>query len=463
MTFKDREQAGRLLGEHLERYRADNPIVLGLTRGGVPVAYEVARFLGAELDFLVVRKIGAPGSPEYAIGAIAEGGTVYLRRDALLEIGLRDDAFAELAEAEAEELARRVRLYRGDRPMPDLAGRTVIVVDDGVATGATAHAAGRAARSRRAARVVLAAPVIAAASEAELRLDFDQVIAVRFPEAFFAVSQWYARFPQVSDDEVLDIVRRSRAETPEREGGARREAASVAPEDDPPPFEPYEEILTIPFEGGELHADVVLPPEARGIVVFVHGSGSTRRSPRNRFVARVMQQAGFATVLFDLLTPAEAAEDEVTADLRFDIELLTGRVSAATRCLTALPRTRGLRLGYFGASTGAAAALAAAAAFPDEVGAVVSRGGRPDLVAPDVLRKVRAPALLVVGSRDETVLRFNQSVLAHLRAAELAVVPGATHLFEEPGTLDAVARLAARWFERHLAQGVAAPHTNVMH
>jgi putative phosphoribosyl transferase len=190
--------------------------------------------------------------------------------------------------------------------------------------------------------------------------------------------------------------------------------------------------------------------------MFVHGSGSTRRSPRNRFVARAMQEAGFATLLFDLLTLEEAEEDEVTTRLRFDIRLLTGRVMAVTRRVSELPRTRGLRIGYFGASTGAAAALAAAAELPQRIAAVVSRGGRPDLVPPATLEKVRAPVLLVVGGKDDTVLRLNRAVLPHLAAAELAIVPGATHLFEEPGALGAVARRAAEWFECHLAVSAGA-------
>jgi len=462
MMFRDRAHAGRLLAAKLERYRAERPIVLGLTRGGVPVAFEVARHLEADLDVIVVRKIGAPGSPEYAVGAIAEGGAVYVNREALRDVGIGDDQVADLAEHEAVELARRVRVYRGDRKAPDLAERTVLVVDDGVATGATARAAGRSVRQRGAAHLILAAPVIAAASEAELRSEFDEVIAVDLPEAFYAVSQWYERFTQVSDEEVLEYLRRARGERPEQRtdlpSGER-----TGPDPAEPP-RPEEETLAIPFDGspfgpGTLDADLALPAHAKGLVMFVHGSGSTRRSPRNRFVARAMQEAGFATLLFDLLTPEEVEENEVTTRLRFDIELLTGRVMAVTRWVCELPRTRGLRIGYFGASTGAAAALTAAAELPERIAAVVSRGGRPDLVAPATLGRVRAAALLVVGSRDEAVLGLNRGVLAHLAAAELAVVPGATHLFEEPGALGAVARLAAGWFERHLAEpaGIGAP------
>lgn len=456
MRFRDRQHGGRLLSAKLERYRAERPIVLGLTRGGVPVALEVSLALGAELDVMVVRKIGAPGCPEYAIGAVAEGGSTYVRHDAVREVGLGEDDVARLAEREAVEIVRRVRTYRGDRPPPDLAGRTVIVVDDGVATGATARAAARAARQRGAARVVLAAPVIAATAAPELALDFDDVVAVDLPEPFIAVGLWYERFGQVPDEAVLECLRRSR-EGPEAEGEEIWDGEWIGPERGDPPAELEPETLAIPFDGspsgpGVLDADLVLPGGAKGLVMFVHGSGSSRRSPRNRFVARVLQRAGFATLLLDLLTPAEAAEDEVTARPRFDVELLTGRVLAATRWLSALPRTRGLRLGYFGASTGAAAALAAAAEEPGLIAAVVSRGGRPDLVEARTLEKVRAPVLLVVGSRDETVLRLNRAALPHLAAAELAVVPGATHLFEEPGALQAVAARAAEWFERRFGE-----------
>jgi putative phosphoribosyl transferase len=458
MAFRDRRDGGRQLAARLERYRTERPIVLGLTRGGVPVAFEVARSLGALLDVIVVRKIGAPESPEYAIGAIAEGGAVFVRRDAQREVGLDDEGFAALAEREAAVLARRVRVYRGERPMPELAGRTVVVVDDGVATGATAHAAARAARQRGAARVVLAAPVIAAATEPELRPDFDDVVAVDFPERFFAVGLWYERFEPTSDEEVLECLRRSR-ETPPPESGELWDGEWDGPD---PPAVAEEEALAIPFDGsasgpGVLDAELFLPPGAKGLVLFVHGSGSTRHSPRNRFVAREMQRAGFATLLLDLLTPGEAAEDEVTLQLRFDIGLLASRVLAATRWVSALPRTRLLPLAYFGASTGAAAALAAAAENPGRVASVVSRGGRPDLVPVTLLRRVRAPVLLLVGSRDEEVLRLNRSVLRHLSSAELSIVPSATHLFEEPGALETVARRAAEWFALSFEEATLGP------
>jgi putative phosphoribosyl transferase len=208
--------------------------------------------------------------------------------------------------------------------------------------------------------------------------------------------------------------------------------------------------LRVPAAGVVLEADVVVPEPARGLVLFAHGSGSSRHSPRNRYVAGELQAAGMATVLADLLTPREEQVDMRTGALRFDIDLLAGRVTALTDRLVEQERLAGLGVGLFGASTGAAAALVTAAARPGQVQAVVSRGGRPDL-AGAALRQVRQPTLLIVGGRDQTTLGLNRGAMAELAGAtRFEVVPGASHLFEEPGALDEVARLARDWFVRHL-------------
>src|SRR5215208_3753990 len=198
----------------------------------------------------------------------------------------------------------------------------------------------------------------------------------------------------------------------------------------------------------ELEGILDIPEGAQGIVLFAHGSGSGRHSPRNRYVAGALREAGLATLLIDLLTPEEEEVDLETRRLRFDIGLLADRLAGATDWLSENPDTRGLRVGYFGASTGAGAALVAAAERSEAVGAVVSRGGRPDL-AGDVLPVVGAPTLLIVGGEDEPVIGMNREAFAQMRAEKkLEVVPGATHLFEEPGTLEEVARIAAGWFAR---------------
>jgi dienelactone hydrolase len=199
-----------------------------------------------------------------------------------------------------------------------------------------------------------------------------------------------------------------------------------------------------------LNADLVTSLDAAGLVLFAHGSGSSRHSPRNRFVAHVLEQHGFGTLLADLLTPAEEEADRVTAELRFDIDLLAARVIAVVDWLRERPDTRALPLGLFGASTGAAAALRAAAERPQSIAAVVSRGGRPDL-AGSALPRVAAPTLLIVGSLDTEVLRMNRDALARMRGpAAIEIVEGATHLFEEPGALSEVAELAADWFGTHV-------------
>jgi putative phosphoribosyl transferase len=212
-----------------------------------------------------------------------------------------------------------------------------------------------------------------------------------------------------------------------------------------------EQAVRIPAGAVGLDGTLAIPEGTRAMVLFAHGSGSSRHSPRNRFVAQILREAHLGTLLMDLLTAPEEDADAATGHLRFDIPFLATRLVAATDWLLAGAATRDLRIGYFGASTGAAAALVAASQRPNAVGAIVSRGGRPDL-AREVLGGVRAPTLLIVGERDRAVLAMNEEALRALRTEkELAIVPGATHLFEEPGALEEVARLAAGWFVRHIA------------
>ncbi|MBI2492650.1 MAG: dienelactone hydrolase family protein [Candidatus Rokubacteria bacterium] len=211
---------------------------------------------------------------------------------------------------------------------------------------------------------------------------------------------------------------------------------------------PAERLVHVRVDSLTLEGALAVPPAAGGIVLFAHGSGSSRKSPRNNFVARELRAGGLGTLLMDLLTP----EEDALRATRFDIDLLTRRLTAATRWLADQPETKALPLGYFGASTGAAAALKAAAALGPDVRAVVSRGGRPDLAAPD-LPRVQAPTLLIVGGLDDVVLDLNRRAYETLTARkELVVVPRATHLFEEPGALEEVARLARDWFTRYLGR-----------
>jgi putative phosphoribosyl transferase len=215
--------------------------------------------------------------------------------------------------------------------------------------------------------------------------------------------------------------------------------------------------VQIPSGPATLEGELQVPAGATGVVLFAHGSGSSRHSPRNQFVARTIREAGVGTLLFDLLTREEETVDLQTRHLRFDIGMLAERLEDATNWIKQEGETSHLRVGYFGSSTGGGAALVAAAEIGEEVGAVVSRGGRPDLAGPEALRRVKSPTLLIVGGNDVPVIRMNEEAYASLRCEkEIKIVPNASHLFEEPGALEEVARLAANWFKTHLQPRVSA-------
>jgi putative phosphoribosyl transferase len=432
VMFTDRVDAGRRLAQDLDSLRGTDVVVLGLPRGGVPVAAEVARALDAPLDVIVVRKLGVPFQPELAMGAVGEAGVRVVDAEIFRRAGVTDAELRSVERREREEVDARVARLRRGRHRVDLKGRTAVIVDDGLATGSTARAACRVARQLGAARVVVAVPV-APADTVRSMTDADTVVCVAVPERFGAVGAYYRDFTPTSEDEVvalLDAAARRR-----RDSGVR-----VAGDCE------FDADVEIPIESLVLEGHLHLPDSPSGVVVFAHGSGSSRHSPRNRFVADVLHQAGFGTLLMDLLTP----DEEHTRANVFDIELLAGRLGAATRWLGRQPEVAGLSMGYFGASTGAGAALWAAAEPDSDVAAVVSRGGRPDLAGPR-LGLVRAPTLLIVGGADTAVLELNREALQRLHCpGQLAVIPGATHLFEEPGTLAEAAKVAGDWFARYL-------------
>lgn len=400
--FRDRQTAGRRLGHALVAQGVEADVVLGLPRGGVPVAAEVALALGIPLDAIVVRKLGAPLHHELAMGAVGESGVLVLHDSVVRSFAISSDEIEAAADRERAEVERRSHRLRSSRRRISLRDAAVIVVDDGIATGSTARAACLVARAQGAAHVTLAVPVAPQGWEREMDDAADEYITLETPFDFGAVGSAYHDFDQVPDDEVERLLR-----------------------------QPVGQLLV---------AD-----DARGVVLFAHGSGSSHASPRNRHVARILRHHRLGTVLVDLLSPAEAADRALV----FDIDLLGTRLTSMIQWVRARPDCRGLPLSLFGASTGAAAALRAAADARTHVAAVVSRGGRPDL-AGEALSRVTAPTLLIVGGLDHAVLTLNKEAAERLHCEHtLSIVPGATHLFEEPGTLDEVAVLAADWFTRH--------------
>jgi len=449
--FRDRRDAGRELAAQLRKYRNAKPIVLGLPRGGVPVAYEVARELDAPMDVCVVRKIGAPDEPELGIGAVAEDGALWVNREAMTLVGVSSSKLPKLIEAQRAEVEARVKRFRKGAPPLDVHDRLVLVVDDGIATGGTVRAAVETLRARGAGRIVVAVPVGASDSIDEIAEVADEVVCPHSERAFFAVGQWYDDFTATTDDDVIELLDRASSERKKRErkGRERAELTSTS----------HQRNVQIPVGDRRLEGQLTIAArgEAKptGLVIFAHGSGSGRHSPRNQFVAGELQRQGLATLLLDLLTQEEEVVDALTGHLRFDIGLLASRLVAATEWARQDRETRELDIGYFGASTGAAAALIGAAERPELVHAVVSRGGRPDL-AEGWLGRVKAPTLLIVGGADREVVRLNREAFADLQCTkELEIVPHATHLFPEPGALERVAELAGGWFKSHL--GVRVP------
>jgi putative phosphoribosyl transferase len=319
-VFADRSEAGRRLAEHLGRFAGEDVVVLGLPRGGVPVAAEVAAALKAPLDVIVVRKLGVPFQPELAMGAIGEDGARVINDEV---VGLAHITRKELAAVEAREraeLERRAHRFRAAGPRIDLQGRTALIVDDGIATGSTARAACQVARAHGAAKVVLAAPV--APSDVFRRLDgvVDELVVCATPEPFYGVGQFYTDFSQTSDDQVVDLLAVARARA------MRRNTVG----DDPPlRSEEVEIAIGSATVAGYLH----VPSAPAGLVVFAHGSGSSRHSSRNRYVATVFNHAGIATLLFDLLTDRE----ELDRANVFDLELLADRLTQVTRWARAQP------------------------------------------------------------------------------------------------------------------------------
>lgn len=425
MIFQNRRNAGQLLGQRLHNYKKENCIILALPRGGVPVAAEIATVLSASLDVLVVRKIGAPFQSELAVGAICEEAEPIWNSALLYQMGLEPDDLAGTVNLEREKVIRQIKLFRESRGFPSVAKKTVVLVDDGLATGATMFAAVKYLKKKGAAKIVVAVPVAAKSSSLQLRNKVDEVVVLEEREDLGSVGQWYEDFSQVADDEVVTLLKQS-----------VDSSKKVIRE------------IEIPIDTVKLRGDLTTFSSMKALIIFVHGSGSSRKSPRNQQVASYLNQRGFGTFLFDLLTDQEAQDRKNV----FNIDFLSRRLVLATTWLRRQSDLNTLRFGFFGASTGAGAAMKAASMLSEKdlVYAIVSRGGRPDL-AGSALKLVKAPTLLLVGGQDFGVVELNQQAQQMIVNCKLVIVPGATHLFEEPGALDEVSNKAAEWFLDHLS------------
>ncbi|MFB7596154.1 phosphoribosyltransferase family protein [Streptomyces sp. NPDC056160] len=437
MRYANRADAGRRLAPYLDHLRDSDVVVLGVPRGGVRVASEVARYLGAPLDLAVVRKLRVPWQPELGFGALGEHGVRVVDPDIVRESGLSTAEQESLERLERAELERRVHRWRDERTPLPLASRGAVLVHDAVATGAAAEAACRVARARGATRVVLAVPVAQEDSLTRLRTVADEVVCPQPVHHIGSVSAWYEDFAPVTDAEISASL--TAAEGP----------APAAGDELPPKRPPLGRPVEVPTSKVRMPAVLTLGPTARAVVILASAGGGGLRGPRHDpcsdQVAAVLHRAGLGTLLLDLLTEDEAH----TLHNVFDITLLERRLHAAAAWVR---RETGLPVSYCAADTSAGAALAAAAA-DDDIRAVVCVGGRPELAGPAALARVDAPTLLVVGALDTRLLGCNRLAADWMHCDHrIEVVPDATHLFAEPGALDVVAELTRDWITARLAE-----------
>lgn len=437
MIFLNRKHAGELLASKLHKYKDKNMVVLALPRGGVPVAAAIAAEIGAPLDVLVVRKIGVPFNLELAAGALCENEDPVYNNQVLSKAGLTPEDVMEVMQTEKKEIARQVKMYRHGLELIDLSHKTVVLVDDGLATGATVKAAIKFLKKKGVEEIVVAVPVAPTSSARAIRDKVDDFIVLEERENLFSVSQWYKDFSQVSDKDVTELLKlNSKLKKTDYKESKIDMKTKINIQN-----------VDIKINQVQLVGELALTSKNNALIVFVHGSGSSRNSPRNLKVARELNEAGFATLLFDLLTESEGLDRKNV----FAINLLSDRLVEVTKWVRQQPDLDKIPIGYFGASTGAAAAIEATAKLieSEKIYSIVSRGGRPDL-ANDFLKLIKTPTLLLVGARDTEVIELNKKSQKLLSNSKMIIIQGASHLFEEVGTLEEVSQQAVKWFTKHL-------------
>lgn len=443
--FRDRFEAGLSLAEAVAKLNLHHPHVFAIPRGGVIVGAQISQALKCPLHVLVAQKIATPGYPELSMGAIAEGGVS--TRDLWVQKLMRaTQSEIELATSVARlEQKRRARRYQPFRHARSIAGHTAVLVDDGIASGATVRAAIQALRTRKPEAIVLASPVGSPHTIAALSELVDHVVVLRMPDTFRNVSSCYLNFNSVHEQDVLRAL--STSYDP---------CQSALINDDTRDFKPTLRqpasgtLILLNVSGGPVSAEFSAPKDAWAAVVFAHGSGSSRESPRNRYIAQQLRRAGMATLLMNLLTDDEAAQSGGSL-LDFNIDLLDLRLRDAISWLRTQSASAHLPVAIIGSSVGAAAAMRTARQAPDLVKGVVCRSGRLDLAMEDI-PFVKTPVLLIAGQEDGLTVFLNRNARAvfHADHASLVTIPGASHLFDEPGSLQHFISLTKIWLRKNL-------------
>ena len=458
--FRDRAEAGKVLARLLTRYTGEpDVVVLGVARDGIRVARQVADALGTTLGVIVARRIGLPGVEEVALGAIAEGSRRIVLHSAAQQIGVPASVIERLAANERVVLERCAALYHSAWPLPDLRGRVVLLVDDGLATGVTLRAAARAVRLSRPARLAAAVPVASVWGAQAVRREVDELTVVVTPDKFETVSEAYADYDPVTDDDVLEMLgRRSRRVSSIVRDVSDRVGMDRARGDDRPAAR--EQAVRIPVAGGILVADLGMPPRGllssnvqrvgavRRLVILVAGAGSGRHSFANRYLAGRLRLAGYATLRLDVLTKAEQHTGSDRASIAFDVERLATRVAGVCDWAARHGVAGSRRTSLIGAGTGAAVALVTAHRHPESVSAVIGCAGRIELPA-HVLSAIQASMLLlIVGAVDQAVGGRHENILRRLPPqAEVVKVSRASHSLDQPDVVGFAAERIVKWLD----------------
>lgn len=437
--FRDRHHAATLLIEKLDNYPLDkvNTVVVALPRGGVPIAGMIAKKFDLPLEIVSVKKIGYPVNPELALGAITEAGDTVINEDIRRASNLREDEIEEICEKYLLLAKAKAKKIRGEYNLVNLNNKDILLVDDGIATGASIEAAIKFLKNNRVNNILIATPVASKESLARITHQVDKIITIDTPSPFLSVGRWFECFEQVEDDEVEKIVLHF------KKGQSDDKYLHID--------------VTVNCNGNCHDGSLVKVANEKAWVVFAHGSGSSHLSPRNNLLASKLNAKGFSTLLFDLLTPIEDREDKN----RFNITLLSERLVQALKWLMQSDHYNpATPIGLFGASTGAAAALVVASKFQDQlpIFSIVSRGGRPDLVGVNELNDVMLPVLLIVGAKDYSVIELNEIAHNQIYKSKIQLIANATHLFDEPGTLEKVAELTTNWFQQQLPDSTNTTH-----
>jgi putative phosphoribosyl transferase len=430
MHFKDRKHAGRLLSTKMSQfsYNRNRTVVIAIPLGGVSVAYELASELQLPLDILPIKKIGAPLDPELATGAVGENSEVLYNTELLKYLGYGHHDIEPMKEMALMKIKKISEVLRQGHIPLQLENKDIILVDDGVSSGTTMRTAIQFLRKKRVRKIHIATPVCSPDAMAELAGQVNKFTTVLTPVNFTSIGEWYDDFSQVETKEVIRILN-------EFHSGQN----TLSPQD-----------VLVKDAHVELPGQLYLSAKNKSWIIFAHGSGSSHKSVRNNIVAEELAHSGHGTLLFDLLT----IDEDENYNNRFNITLLSKRLLMATMWLVnSKYYVKGTPIGYFGASTGAAAALMASANSPLEypLYAITSRGGRPDIIDDRTLQSIKIPTLLIVGGEDHEVIKLNEKASFYLPNCRVVIVPHASHLFEEAGTLEEVTKLAIQWFDEHIA------------